>query len=200
MARVLLLFAHPSLEKSRVNVHLLEAARSVPGVTVNDLYQEYPDFDVDIAREQQLLLDHDLLLVHHPFFWYSTPALVKQWVDLVLQHGWAYGSAGKMLRGKFWLHAITTGGREQAYHEEGHNRFTISQFLNSFEQTARLCGMHYLPAVTLHGTHRLEEKDIHAAKDRYARLLAGVTQAEATSEGLLEMLARHHLQPEGGPA
>ena len=92
MAKVLILFAHPALEKSRVNKRLILAAGNIDNITLNDLYEEYPDFDIDIKREQQLLIEHDLIILQHPFYWYSTPALLKQWEDLVLEHGWAYGS------------------------------------------------------------------------------------------------------------
>ena len=88
MSKVLILFAHPALEKSRVNRRLVEAVRDLPDVTIHDLYEEYPDFDIDVPREQTLLMEHDILVLQHPFFWYSTPAMIKEWFDLVLQHGW----------------------------------------------------------------------------------------------------------------
>ncbi len=49
---ILILFAHPALRKSRVNRRLLAAARTVAGVPVRDLYEEYPDFMIDLKREQ----------------------------------------------------------------------------------------------------------------------------------------------------
>jgi glutathione-regulated potassium-efflux system ancillary protein KefG len=49
--KVLLLFAHPALERSRVHRRLLAEAVSMDGVTVHDLYEAYPDFDVDVRRE-----------------------------------------------------------------------------------------------------------------------------------------------------
>ncbi len=166
MARVLVLFAHPAFENSRVNRHLAAAVRDLPGVTFHDLYEAYPDFDVDVRREQALLLEHDTLVLQHPFYWYSTPALVKQWEDLVLEHGWAYGTGGHALRGKRWLSAITTGGREEAYQPDGHNRFTMRQLLAPIEQTAHLCGMTFLPPFVVHGTHRLDATQIaEAARD-----------------------------------
>ena len=97
MAKVLILFAHPALEKSRVNKRLIRAVENIDNITLHDLYEEYPDFDVDIKREQKLLTEHEVIILHHPFYWYSTPALLKQWEDLVLEHGWAYGSKGKRL-------------------------------------------------------------------------------------------------------
>jgi glutathione-regulated potassium-efflux system ancillary protein KefG len=139
--RILVLFAHPAIHKSRINRVLADAIRDLPGVTFHDLYDAYPDFHIDVHREQELLLDHDVVVFHHPFFWYSTPAILKEWQDLVLQHGWAYGSEGKALVGKLLVSVISTGGRESAYQAEGHNRFTMRELLAPIEQTAHLCGM-----------------------------------------------------------
>ena len=38
MRRILILFAHPVLERSRVNRRLLAVAREISGVTIHDLY------------------------------------------------------------------------------------------------------------------------------------------------------------------
>jgi len=54
MPRVLLLFAHPALEKSRVHRRMLAHVPSRAELTFHDLYEAYPDFDVDVAREQAL--------------------------------------------------------------------------------------------------------------------------------------------------
>jgi glutathione-regulated potassium-efflux system ancillary protein KefG len=168
---VLILFAHPALEKSRVNRRLAAAVRALPGVTFHDLYEAYPDFDVDVRREQALLTAHQLVVAQHPFYWYSAPALLKQWQDLVLEHGWAYGRDGKALAGKLWLSAVTTGGRESAYGPDGHNRFTIRQLMTPFEQTARLCGMRFLPPFVVHGTHQLDPGAAEAAAGEYRALI-----------------------------
>jgi glutathione-regulated potassium-efflux system ancillary protein KefG len=168
---ILVLFAHPAFERSRVHRRLVDAVAELPGITFHDLYEAYPDFDVDVRREQKLLLEHDLVVLQHPFFWYSTPPLVKQWEDLVLEHGWAYGTGGNALHGKRLLSAISTGGPERAYREGGYNRFTIRQLLAPLEQTARLCGMEYLPPFVVFGTHRLGEEQIRGAAVEYRRLL-----------------------------
>ena len=174
MARVLVLFAHPALEKSRVHRRLVERVRGLSGVTLHDLYEAYPDFDVDVRREQELLLAHDVVVLQHPLYWYSTPALVKQWEDLVLEHGWAYGRDGRALVGKVMLNALTAGGPEGAYHPEGANRLTIRELLAPLEQTARLCGMRYLAPFVVFGTHRLRPAEIEGQAAGYAALLAGL--------------------------
>lgn len=166
-ARVLVLLAHPALHRSRVNRRLAAAAREVRGITVHDLYRSYPDLDVDVAHEQALLAAHAHVVFQHPFYWYSTPPLLKEWLDVVLTWGWAYGRGGTALRDKAVLTAITTGGREAAYRRDGFNRFTIRELLAPVDQTAHLCGMRYLPPFVVHDTHRIEEADIHAAADDY---------------------------------
>ncbi len=138
---VLVLFAHPAIRNSRVNRRLVDAVRDLDGVTVNDLYDEYPDLNIDVTREQELLAAHEIVVFQHPFYWYSTPAILKEWQDLVLEHGWAYGHDGDALRGKALLSAMTTGGSEDAYCAKGSNRFSVRQLLAPIEQTARLCGM-----------------------------------------------------------
>lgn len=171
---VLVLFAHPAFGRSRINRRLVEAARGLAGVVVNDLYQRYPDFDIDVAREQRLLLEHDVVVFQHPFYWYSTPAILKEWQDLVLEHGWAYGRDGHALEGKTFLSVVSTGAPEEAYSQDGANRFTMRQLLAPIEQTARLCGMHYLPPFVVHGTHALTRDGIEREAADYRRILEGL--------------------------
>lgn len=184
--RILILFAHPALEKSRVNRRLIAAVRDLPGITFHDLYEAYPDFHISVPHEQKLLETHDVVVMQHPFFWYSTPAILKEWQDLVLEHGWAYGSAGVALRGKRLLSVITAGGREAAYRHGGFNHYTIRELLRPLEQTARLCGMDYLPPFVAHGTHGMTEETLrHHARD-YRRLVEAlrdeVLDCETTRE------------------
>ncbi len=176
MPRLLILFAHPALEKSRVHTRLLQEVQGIGEVTVHDLYEAYPDFDIDIGREQQLLLQHDIVAWQHPLYWYSAPAIVKQWLDLVLEHGWAYGSNGNRLAGKGAINIISSGGPLQAYTASGRNRFTIRQFLAPFDQAAHLCKMHYLPPFVVPGTHQLGASDIDNYAQQYRQALLLLVQ------------------------
>ncbi|MBI4821748.1 MAG: NAD(P)H-dependent oxidoreductase [Deltaproteobacteria bacterium] len=187
MARVLILFAHPALERSRVHRQLVKQVAGLSGVTFHDLYDAYPYFDVDVKREQGLLLRHDVYVLQHPFYWYSAPALVKQWEDLVLEHGWAYGKKGTALQGKIMLCAISAGGVEHAYREGGHNRHTMRQFLAPLEQTARLCGMEFVAPYVIHGTHRLDAPQIEGMAAEYRRFI------EAIRDDRIDLLAARDL-------
>jgi glutathione-regulated potassium-efflux system ancillary protein KefG len=166
---ILIQFAHPAFRKSRINRALLAAVTGLDHVMINDLYEEYPDFDIDVHREQKLLLDHDIIVFQHPLLWYSTPALLKQWEDLVLEYGFAYGQGGTNLAGKRFLTATTAGGPENAYEREGYNYFQIRELLAPIEQTARLCSMIYLPPFVVFGTLSIKhesEAQTHALRYR----------------------------------
>lgn len=174
MARVLILFAHPALERSRVQSRMVRHVEHLDGITFRDLYQLYPDFEINVRKEQQLLLEHDFIIWQHPFYWYSAPPLIKQWLDLVLEHNWAYGSRGNALAGKYVLNAISAGASHTVYTREGRNHFTVREFLTPFEQTARLCKMEYLPPFVVHGTHRISNGDADLYAVQYEQLLIAI--------------------------
>lgn len=178
--KILVVFCHPLLEKSRANQILIQAYRSAGNCTFHDLYEEYPGFDVDIQREQALLLEHDLVIWHHPVFWYSCPPLMKQWIDMVLTVGWAYGPGGNALQDKKLIQVLTTGGTESMYQPDGSHRYTIREFLRPFEQTASLCNMQYLPPFIVHGTHRLGADVLTQYRDSLQQLLQVLATAEST--------------------
>jgi glutathione-regulated potassium-efflux system ancillary protein KefG len=172
--RILVLFAHPRLRQSVVQRALLAAISGLDDITVRDLYAEYPDLMIDPRREQRSLLAHDLLVLQPPFYWYSSPAVVKEWLDIVLEEGWAYGSGGDRLRGKFLLNALSTGGPQEAYHGKGRNRFPMRALLAPFDQTAYLCGMGWLEPFVVHAGRKLDPAALTERAERYRDLLLGL--------------------------
>jgi putative NADPH-quinone reductase len=191
--RILVLFAHPSLDRSEVNQPMADAAAKVRGVTLVDLYAEYPAFDIDVEREQERLLTHDVIAFLHPLYWYSTPALLKEWQDLVLEHGFAYGSGGKALRGKLFFNALSAGGPAAAYCAEGYNHFSIRELVAPLEQTANLCQMVYLPPFALFGARTAVEQGRFARHlSDWVRLLEGLRD-DRVDLGLARSLPRLNL-------
>jgi glutathione-regulated potassium-efflux system ancillary protein KefG len=194
--KTLILFAHPRLEKSRTNRALLARIPNHPDLFFNDLYEAYPDFNVDVEREKDLLIKHDVIIWQHPFFWYSCPPLLKQWIDLVLELGWAYGPNGNALKGKIIFNAITTGGSTEAYSPKGYNRFTIKEYLYPFDQTASLCNMNYLPPFAVQGTHRLTSDQITMHADQYEKLLQMILHDEFDADAAKKFeLLNHFTEP-----
>jgi glutathione-regulated potassium-efflux system ancillary protein KefG len=172
--KILILFAHPALQKSRVNKQLIGSIRDLGGIAFHDLYEAYPDFHIHVRKEQALLEENDIIVFQHPLFWFGMPALLKEWQDLVLEHKWAYGKEGVALRGKKLLSAVSTGGRESLFRKEGFNRFTMKEFLAPIDQLAYLCGMEYLPPFVVHGTHGLTDAEIAGHAEDYRTLLTAL--------------------------
>ena len=172
MRKVLIQFAHPAISRSRINRALRAAVKDLEEVTVNDLYNAYPDFLIDIKREQQLCEAHDVIIFQHPFYWYSTPSIMKEWLDLVLEHGWAYGKEAKGLEGKLFFQALTAGGDEITFRENGFNECTIGELTSPYRATAKLCKMDWLPPFTVLGIHRgIPDNEVNAYAEDYRRVV-----------------------------
>ena len=186
--KILILFAHPSVERSEAGQPLAQAAARTEGITLVDLYAEYPTFIIDVDREQDRLLAHDVVVFLHPLYWYSTPAILKEWQDLVLEHDFAYGSKGTALHGKIFFSAITAGGTETAYCEKGYNHFSIRQLLHPLEQMAMLCGMVYLPPFALFGARTaLEDGRIDAHVADWVQVLKALRDNRLDIEAAREL-------------
>ncbi|MCM3749819.1 NAD(P)H-dependent oxidoreductase [Paenibacillus pasadenensis] len=169
--KTLVIVAHPNLEQSKVNKAWAERLKQEETVTVHNLYAEYPDFKIDVAKEQQLLLDHDRIVFQFPFYWYSSPALLKQWLDDVLTYGFAYGSSSSKLQDKELMLAVSTGSPAEAYGDGGRNRYPMEELLRPFQATANLCGMSFLPPFLLQGVMGLEEAGLPEKAEAFVAYL-----------------------------
>lgn len=175
---VLLLYAHPQHERSVANRVLLDAAGAVPGVRLHALYDRYPDFSIDVAREQALLAQAQAVVWQHPLYWYTAPALLKLWFEVVLTRGWAYGDGGTALAGKRCLWVTTTGAPVAAYDAEGVHGHPLTTFGSVIAQTARFCGMQWDEPFVVHGAHRVGEAALQAQAQRYRARLQALAQGQ----------------------
>ena len=160
--RLLVLYAHAAPHRSRVNRRLADAARTVDGVYLHDLYETYPDFYIDVARERALVAQAEVLVFVHPFQWYGMPALMKEWVDLVLHDGWEQGPLNSAVQGKgCWL--VTSTGSAAADFGPGalHGR-PFDDYLAPFRQSAAVCGMQWIAPLVLHGAHAVDAGAVDA--------------------------------------
>lgn len=161
----LVIVAHPDLANSQINSTWKKAFQQHPDVTVHDLYAMYPDFKIDVKKEQELLMRHDRIILQFPFYWYSSPALLKLWQDEVLTYGWAYGQSGTQLHGKELMLAFSTGGPATTYQPSGMNRFTFDQLTTPFQAMANLTGMMFLSPYILSGARTISEEELQRATE-----------------------------------
>jgi glutathione-regulated potassium-efflux system ancillary protein KefG len=179
MHKILVIFAHPALQKSIAHKSLFNEIQNIEGITCHDLYDTYPDSFIDIKHEQVLLLKHDIIVLQFPLYWYSCPAILKEWQDLVLEHGFAYGENGNKLMGKKIMLAISTGGSANSYSTTGYNEHDISQFLLPFSQMSKLCNLEYLPPFVVHDIHKRHDAErITDKTNQYRQLLLKLQQTD----------------------
>jgi glutathione-regulated potassium-efflux system ancillary protein KefG len=187
MPRILIVFAHPAFQRSHANACLLDAISDLTDVTIHDLYQIYPNGFIDVRAEQALVDSHDIIVFQHPFYWYSCPGLLKEWMDLVFEHGYAYGGHATALKGKKLLSVITAGGTHSSYRSDGYNKHSFRDFLLPFQQTANLCGMTYLPPFVVDGIHKKQDQArLKKKAEKYRQALEGLRDERFDARALAE--------------
>jgi glutathione-regulated potassium-efflux system ancillary protein kefF len=145
--KALVIYSHTYPETSVAGKAILEVLEVTPGFEVRNIDALYPDLNkIDIAAEQQALLEADVIIFQHPVFWYSGTSALKRWMDEVLQFGFAYGDGGDKLHGKKFIHSFTVGSEAAAYVGELERVICAP-----FEATANYCGMEYVQAFPLYG-------------------------------------------------
>ena len=171
MSRTLVLLAHPDLAASRVNRALSGWVEDLEDVTVRDLTEVRGESGFDVAAEQRLLVEHDTVALQFPWYWYSVPGVLKEWMDQVLTYGFAYGTGGDALRGKTLQVVTSTGGPDASYQPGGHNRFTMTDLLRPIDATAHLCGMTLAAPLVVHGARTVDDAALATYGARYRALL-----------------------------
>ncbi|OXL86831.1 general stress protein [Paenibacillus sp. SSG-1] len=169
--KTMVIVSHPDLSQSKANRALLEALPKHTDIHVRDLYQEYPDWQIDADREKQLLLAYDRIVLQFPFYWYSSPPLLKKWFDDVLTPGWAYGPGGEHLKGKEFIVVTTAGGTDKSFQAGGDNWFTISELLKPIHLTIAHCHGTFLPPFVVYNANRASQEQLKAEGIRYAEYI-----------------------------
>ncbi|WP_127530108.1 NAD(P)H-dependent oxidoreductase [Paenibacillus kobensis] len=168
---IMVIAAHPDLHQSRASKALIRELNKHADIHIRDLYLEHPTWQIDVKKEQRMLLQHDRIVFQFPFYWFSCPPLLKKWFDDVLTFGWAYGPGGEKLLGKEFMIATTTGGTEACYRSGGENTYTISEFLRSIERTLTKCNGTFLPAFVVYRVTQATDADLANAAEKYAEFI-----------------------------
>lgn len=151
--KTLVIVAHPSIETSVINKQWVEELKRHPKkYTVHELYKVYPNGNIDVEEEQQLVETHGNLVLQFPIYWFNCPPLLKKWLDDVLTYGWAYGSnGGDTLKNRKVALAVSAGAREENYSEAGKYGYTLEQLLSPFESTFLYCNANYRSFFAFYG-------------------------------------------------
>jgi len=135
--KILIIVIHPHMETSIINKRWTEELNKyTEKYTVHELYKAYPDGVFNIEKEQKLIESYDKIIFQFPFYWFSSPPLLKKWFDEVLLYGWAYGSkSGYKAGGKKIALAISTGIDKEGFSASGKYKYTMKELTRPFELT-----------------------------------------------------------------
>ena len=165
---------HPNIARSRINAALMERAQNEPelDLVVRDMYALYPDFHINVEEEQRVADGADRLVFQFPFYWYSAPALMKQWEDEVLSSGWAYGPDAR-IAGKRMMLAVSTGGLKDTYSVEGKHHAAMSELLLPYRIMAQYLGLEFEEPFIVHGAYApdLDDGSLAAVAQEYVARL-----------------------------
>ncbi|GAE84409.1 NAD(P)H-dependent oxidoreductase [Bacteroides reticulotermitis] len=142
--KTIVILAHPYFgQASHINKSWIETlSKTNPEISIHNLYEKYPDWQIDVPAEQNLISGYDRIIFQYPFQWYNMPPLLKKWIDEVFLQGWAYGQGGDKLVGKEIGVAISTAGISDVYTESGFG--TIEQLLKPMASTTKFVGATYI--------------------------------------------------------
>lgn len=170
MSHILIVSGHPDLKVSVANATILGTLeKELPEAEIARLDSLYPDFRIDVNKEQERLIRSDVIVLQFPLFWYSSPSLLERWMEETFTHGFSHGSTGHQLQGKKVLLSITAGAPAEMYTVDGPMGFHIEDFLHCYEAMCRLTGMEYCGYVFTGGigyVTRTDDKAIAVQKER----------------------------------
>lgn len=149
----LVILAHPAFDKSFANKTIIKELKSSHiDFEIRNIHELYPDYKIDVKAEQEALLRHKTIVFQYPFYWYSMPAILKHWFDMVFEYQFAYGSKGDKLKGKYFVPSFTVGSSQSSYTALGFQHFRVYEFCKHLEQTAYHTQMNYLDPIYIYGT------------------------------------------------
>lgn len=144
MNNVLIISGHTDLKTSVANKAILDTiGEQAPEFKIVKLDELYPDFKIDIATEQEKLLQADIVVLQFPVFWYSAPSILERWMEETFQHGFSHGSKGDKLKGKKLILSFTTGAPAEMYRKDGPMGYDIEDFLPCYKAMCALTQMQY---------------------------------------------------------
>ncbi|MCH5462421.1 NAD(P)H-dependent oxidoreductase [Lactobacillus sp. LC28-10] len=138
--KTLVVVGHPQIEDSSTQQFLKEAA-NLPDV----IWHPVTSFAVNVAAEQALIKQADRLVLQFPLYWYSAPAILKNWLDQVLTRHFVYPAAMGGLVGKELGIAVSLGSPAKNFAAGAGEDFSISQIMIPFQALANKTQMTFLP-------------------------------------------------------
>ncbi|WP_414839431.1 NAD(P)H-dependent oxidoreductase [Carnobacterium sp. TMP28] len=148
--KTLIIISHPEIKESSSQQYLLHSIPDDHDVTIHHLEELYSDAPIDVVAEQKLVAAHDRIIFQFPLYWYSSPALLKQWQDEVLTDDFAYGKKGTQLQNKEFALVLLIGAAKSDYQAGGKELFSMDELTKPFQAMAHKTGMTFLKTFSIY--------------------------------------------------
>ena len=158
--KTLVIVAHPEIDNSTTQQFFKEGLAGFDNYEWHEIKQEF-----EVAAERLLLIKADRIVFQFPLYWYSAPAILKQWLDEVF-------SVNQLdLSGKELGLVVSTGSPAKDFQAGGTEKYTMSEVLRPYEMLANRLGMKYLTPVLIHQFAYLKETDKQRLLVRYQQYI-----------------------------
>lgn len=189
--KALITYAHPNPESfNQAIVQRASATLTSRGwnVTVQNLYdiefnpiltkEDLSSFRAgnipeDIAKQQSLVKEANLLVFVYPLWWFDRPAILKGWFDRVMSYGFAYkvGEKGPegLLGNKRAVIIQTAGGLQEQYELNQHDKIVHGTMR---EGTLDFCGIKDIRCHTFYSVTSCPQEQRLSMLDKVAELVS----------------------------
>lgn len=187
--KTLVVVGHPELADSASQTFFRAAANSLTGVVWHPLGVVF-----DRTTERQALWAADRVILQFPLYWYSAPAILKRWLDLVWDTD-LLGPAGDRLADKQLGLVVTTGRALREFQPGESQEYTLPELLRPFQALARAAQMAYLPPFTIGQFAHLADRQRQVLLINYQQYLTAARPGHLASQ--VDWLA-HQLERAAG--
>lgn len=157
--KTIVYLAHPDVASSTSHQFLLSSGKEITTCDYVDLMTEFEENDhsFDVLRERERLLQYERVIFQFQLYWYQAPAIMKQWLDAVLDQDATSPVFYKQLTGKELGIVLIAGVKADHYQAGAREQVTISELLSPYEALARHFGMKYLAPLAIHQFNYMDE-------------------------------------------
>ncbi|MCL1137690.1 NAD(P)H-dependent oxidoreductase [Shewanella pneumatophori] len=183
-SNVLLISGHPDLSRSIANSEVLKQLATTSQIKIHKLDEACQGYQIDVAAEQALLTQADIIVLQFPLYWSTYPALMKLWFDEVFTYNFAFGPNGDKLKGKKVILSITCGATASSYQPGEFNFLPVEQYLQAAMHPVNAAQMDIIDSVITFEMNSTPDEGgnqnsvIELAQQHVARLIQSINHIQ----------------------
>jgi modulator of drug activity B len=180
MKNILLINGHEFYEfaKGQYNQTLFEVQEEILSKHFN-VTKTVIEHGYDALEEQAKFKEADLVIFQFPIYWFSTPAALKKYIDVVYAYGvffgmgseasetgkpLKYGFSNGLMQGKKYMLSVTTNAPKEVFGDkegffEGRD---LEDFLFNIHKTNQFCGMTPLKSFAANNVIKDPQPEAHS--------------------------------------